>query len=102
MDGRVQSYDQRAAPRRRRVLADEQQVQQGAQRIDVRGRRRVAPLELLGRGEVRREGTAGGQRGRAGGFLDVVLIEQLGDAEVEKLHLSLGGDEDVRRLQVAV
>jgi hypothetical protein len=29
-------------------------------------------------------------------------VEQLGDAEVEQLHLPVGGDQDVGRLQVAV
>jgi hypothetical protein len=78
-----------------RAHAGQQLVQHDAQRIDVgRGRHRVA-AQLFRRGIVR------GQQLRLGRVL-VAGGEQLGDAEVEQFRRAVGGDEDVRRLQVAV
>ncbi len=50
---------------------------------------------LLGRGVGRRER-------RQVRLRLVVRVEQLGDAEVEQLDLAVGGDEHVRRLQIAM
>ncbi len=36
------------------------------------------------------------------GRLAVVVVQQLGDAEVQQFHLAVGGDQDVGGLQVAV
>ena len=72
-------------------------VQQHAEREDVaRGRHRPV-LELLRTGVVRRQRRGDGLLGRP-----VSSVDQLGDAEVEKLGLALGVDHDVRRLQVPV
>ena len=37
-----------------------------------------------------------------GGIADAPVVEQLGDAEVEQLHLAFVGDEDVGGLQIAM
>ncbi len=76
--------------------------EQDAERVDVGGGGDRLAQQLLGagvRGGHRPEVAAGGfpQRQREG-----VRIEQLGDAEVEQLGLGFGGDQDVRRLEVAV
>ncbi len=84
----------RPARRPAGARAEQELMQQHAERVDVgRGRHDLAG-DLLRRRVVGREYA----NGRA---LDVVL-EQLRDAEVEELHGAVGRDEDVRRLDVAV
>jgi hypothetical protein len=80
------------------VRAAEQVLQQHAEAVDVRGRRDAPAAHLFGRGVVGREGAQVGLRVLFG----VLGVEQLGDAEVEELRRPVGGDEDVRRLDVAV
>ena len=106
---RRRAFDHRLPVRQRvaglafqRQPAAEQAEQQHAQRVDVGGGGDLAALQLLGRGVLRREGVAGLLRERAVAHTVGRRVEQLGDAEVEQLHLARRGDEDVRRLQVAV
>jgi hypothetical protein len=88
----------------RRAAAGEQLEQERAERMHIGAGRRCLAAPLLGRGVVGREGAAGrlgqrrGRRAARGG----VVVEQLGDAEIEQLHLPGAVDQDVRRLQVAV
>ncbi len=81
------------------MVAGEQLEEQDAEGVDVGGGRDRAAGDLLGRGVLRRQrdtALTGQHRHR------FVVAEQLGDAEVEQLDLAAGGDEHVRRLQVAV
>ncbi len=83
------------------MVAAQQQVHQHAQRVDVGGGGHVAALQLLGRGELRRErvaGAGGERRFRAGAG----VVQQLGDAEVQQLHVAGLRHQDVAGLQVAV
>ena len=85
-----------------RALAGEQLVQHHAQRVHVGRRRHGRALHLLGRGIGGRH--HGAARLGEGGVVESVLAagQHLGDAKVEQLHLSGAGDQDVRRLEVAV
>ena len=80
-----------------RPLPGKQLEQQEPERMDVGRRRRRLALDLFRRGVARRQQVVDAAR-----QAEVVLLEELGDAEVEELHLALAGDEDVRRLEVAV
>jgi hypothetical protein len=102
LDDRTQPIDRRCAGARRRMDAGEQYVEEDAERVDIgRGRHRGA-LDLLGRCVVGSERAAAGLRQLGRRFGRVFAAEQLGDAEVEQLHLPLGGHEDVARLEIAV
>ena len=82
-------------PRERR-LAVQQLVEDHAQGVDVGGGVDRLALHLL-RGHV------GGCSDHASGRCQTVLVvDQLGDPEVEDLGLAPVGDQDVVRLQVAV
>jgi hypothetical protein len=80
--------------------AGQQPVEDDAKRIHVAGRRDRLPAQLFGARERRREHRVQGRRLRVLGA--DALREQLRDAEVQQLHLTVGGDEDVRGLQVAM
>ncbi len=82
-----------------RPLPGEQAEEQQPQLIDVRGDGDAPPQHLFGARVVGRQhaGEGAGEVRVAG-----VGLQQLGDAEVEQLHLPLGGDDDVRRLEIAV
>ena len=58
--------------------------------------------DLLGRRELRRHDAARPSASRRRIGAAARAVEQLRDAEVEELHLAVGRDEDVRRLEVAV
>ena len=82
-----------------RVPADQQVVEQHAQRVDVGRRGHGRALQLLGRGVLRRQCTlpiCGDKRTVR------VAQQQLGDAEVEQFDVAIGGHEDVGRLDVAM
>jgi hypothetical protein len=82
-------------------LTRQEHVQQDAQRIDVGGGRDRAPLHLLRAGVQRRhQSQARRRRLDAGG--QQRALEELGDAEVEQARHAVGGDQDVRRLDVAM
>jgi len=92
-DLRVQHRGQLARERR---LAVEQLVEDHAERVDVgRGVDGLA-LHLL-RGHVSRRADHAPGRGQA-----VLVVDQLGDAEVEDLGLAAVGDQDVVGLHVPV
>ena len=102
IDDGLKALDRRRVTRRGGMLAAQQDVQQDAEGIYIGGRRHRMALDLFGRRVVGREGSRQGLGrigGRRGGF---GLVEQLGDAEVEELHLTTCRDEDVRGLQVAM
>ena len=80
------------------MLPAQQLVQQHAERIDVGRRRDRTAGHLLRRGVLRRQRRAGLPRQPR----HAVVFDQLGDAEVEQLDLSVGGHEDVRGLEVAM
>ena len=95
----VAACGQRRRPARRialRTLAQQQFVQQHAQRIHVRRGGHRAAVALLGRGVARGE-----QAETAGAVVELVL-QQLGDAEVQQLERAVGGDQQVGRLDVAM
>ena len=78
------------------MTAGEQHVQNHAERVDVGRRRDRIAAHLFRRGELRREGTRALDRDAR------IVVEQLGDAEVEQLHVAVARDENVRRLEVAM
>ncbi len=81
--------------------AREQLVEQRRQREDVRLRADPLPEQLLRRGILGRDET----RLRAGREWSGPIarrLEQLGDPEIQELHLAVGRDQDVGRLQVTV
>ena len=80
-----------------RPLSGEQLEEQEPQRMDVGGGRRRLSLDLFWCRIARRQQVVDAAR-----QTEVVLLEELGDAEIEELHLAIAGDEDVRRLEVAV
>ena len=82
------------------MAAREQQVQQHAERVDVGRRRHLAAVHLLGRGVRRRQHGIALPCERLNTI--ALRFEQVGDAEVEQLHLPVSRDEHVRRFQVAV
>ena len=91
----------RCLPRRRRVAACQELVQQHAERVDVRGGADRLAAQLLRGGVVGRQRT----HALAGELVRVVPrigLEQLGDAEVEQLHVTFAVDQDVAWLDVAV
>ncbi len=65
--------------------------------MHVGRRRRRLPFDLLRRGVARRQEVVDAAR-----QAEVVLLEELGDAEVEELDFAFAGDEDVGRFEVAV
>ena len=77
--------------------AHQQFVEQDAERVHIGGRGHRLARELLRRGIGWRERAVLG----AGGVVGAV-VEQLGDAEVEQLHLTVGGDQHVGWLQIAM
>ena len=82
---------------RKRQAPGEQLVEHDAERPDVGGRGHRLAADLLGRrvlgvSACRRSASTRPPR----------RVEQLGDAEVEQLRPPLGGDQDVRRLEIAV
>jgi hypothetical protein len=83
------------------VPATQQHVEERAQRVDVRGDGDRAAADLLGRGEGRREDVSAVAR-EGDGLAPRLPFEQLGDAEVEQLHLAVRADQHVRGLEVAV
>ena len=101
LDHRAHPIEWRAGGRGGRVLSAQQEVHQHAERVDVGGGGHVASLQLFGRGEFGRErvARAGGERGLR---VAAGVVQQLGDAEVQQLHVAARGDEDVARFQVAV
>jgi len=92
------------------LLAREHLVEHGAESEDVAALVHGLAAGLLGahvRGGAKQDGAAGegggGQGWRLGGVGGGGIVgEGFGKAEVEHLDLALGGDLDVRRLQVAV
>src|SRR6202041_3752170 len=81
-----------------RVHTGQEHVKHQAKRVYV-GRRGDGPAQkLLRRRVLRRQrlSTGLGERGGA------VLGEKLRNAEIEQLHSPFAGDEDIRRLQVAM
>ena len=95
----LDELDRRAGAEAGRVVAGEQLEEQHAERVDVGRGGDLAAGDLLGRGVLRRQGDAALARQHRHRF---VVAEQLGDAEIEQLHLAVAVHEDVRRLQVAV
>ncbi len=91
----------RVARTRGGVAAGEQEVQEYAHGVDVGRRGDGLASHLLRRGVVRGK-RAGLPRERRVLGLPGLRFEQLGDAEVEQLHPAVGGDQNVRRLDVAV
>ena len=85
-----------------RVAAREEEIEQGAQGVDVGGRGHALARDLLGRGERRGEGAPRFQRQLGRRAVPGVPLEELGDAEVEELHPAVLRHHDVRRLEVAV
>ena len=81
------------------LAAGEQFVQHHAERIHVGHGRDWFAADLFRRGVVQGEGAQAGA-----GVVEhgLGVVEQLGDAEVEQAHVVERGDQDVRRLQVAV
>jgi hypothetical protein len=80
-----------------RQRARQQFVQDEAERVDVRGRRGAVAAHLL------RTGVGRSQRApQRAGLVLIRGIRQLGDAEVEQSGLAARGDEDVRRLEIAM
>ena len=69
--------------------------QHDAQRVDVGGGRDLSAFELFGRGIGR------GHWAVLRGFA-VFAVEQLGDAEIQKLHLAARGDHDIRWFEIAM
>src|SRR5436309_2587069 len=97
------ALDLRRASRRDRVWPPprEQLVQHQPQRVHVRRRRgRLAP-DLLRRGILWRHHPLA-RASQAAGGRPPLLGQQARDAEVQKLHLTAAGHQDVRRLEVAV
>ncbi len=82
-------------------MPGQQLEQQHTELIDVAGRRDRFPAHLLRRGVFRRHDADAGPRLRPR-RRERFRIEQLGDAEVEKLHRPIGVNQDVARLQVAM
>ena len=81
--------------------AGQQNVQQHTQRVDIgRGRDGLAQ-DLFGRRVFGCEDAAGHAR-QVGTLEAGIRFEQLGDAEVEQLHLAFRGDQDVGRLDVTM
>ena len=97
---RLVEREPRAAREAVRALAREQLVEEDAERVHVGGDAERLTGQLFRRGVVGREGTAGHRRDR--GRFGAPLSDQLGDAEVQQLHVPCIGDENVRRLQIAV
>ena len=77
-------------------MPGQQAVQHRTQAVDVGGGARRAVGELFGRGVTRCQRTPLGRGGL------VVRTDQPRDAEIQQLHLALGIDQHVGRLQIAV
>ena len=80
--------------------AGDELVEHDAQRIDVRRGAERRARDLLRRHVLRRVRAAGELGLSRRPFLP--FIQQLGDPEVEQPDLTVAGDEDVRRLEIAV
>ena len=95
------SLDLPRRPRRQvvREAARQQFVEDDPERIDVGEDPDRIAAHLFGRGVGRRHEPEPGQCSLGA---TAVRLERLGDPEVEQLHRPIGGDEDVRRLDVAM
>jgi hypothetical protein len=102
VDDRLDQVSGRAQSRAGRVLAGQQDVQEHSQRIHVGRRRHRRPRNLLGRGIFRREGGAAVARQLRCRRCVSFILQQLGDAEIEQLHLAVVVDQHIRRLDVPV
>ncbi len=80
--------------------AGEELEEHHGQRIHVRAEPNRAVRDLLGR-RVRHGQRSPGETGD-GALALVILVQDLGDAEVEEAHLSRLRDQHVRRLEIAV
>jgi hypothetical protein len=78
----------------------EQLEKHDAERVDVAGGAQRPAEDLLRARVLGRQRPAGLACQR--GFLGHAGVQQLGDAEVQQLHVPGVGDQDVRRLEVAV
>ena len=84
-----------------RMLSREQNVEQHTQRVDIRGGGHCSAADLLRCGISRCEGPAPLEcHGRR--LARVVVPEQLGNPEVQQLHVAVCTHEHVRRLDIAV
>jgi len=97
---RLLDLGQAAAVERVRVPSAQQLVEQQAELINVRGGGDRLAENLLGAGVLGREDAGEGARERLS--WPARRREHLGDAEVQQLDLTVAGDDDVRRLEVAV
>src|SRR5690606_39600044 len=75
-------------------------VEEDAELVDVARRRDLLAAELLGARVLRREEPE--PRSRPWRSAGLGFVEEPRDPEVEEFRLAVGGDEDVRRLEVAV
>ncbi len=92
---RAQSLKHRSIRSEPRMYASQQLEQQHSESVDIGRCRDRFSGELLRRCAHRRQRRGGGHR-----QLRSLRIDQLGDAEIEQLHLAFAGDENVRGLQV--
>ncbi len=96
----AQDVGHRTPAKVERRRAGEQLVEHDAERVDVGRRRDLVAQDLLRRRVGRRERSEGGLR------LPVVaserVVEDLRQPEVHELGFAFGGDEHIRRLDVAV
>ena len=74
-------------------------IQHDAQSEHVRRHRHAAAQDLLRRRVSRRDHALADARERNLAFL---LAQELGDAEIQELHLAIGRHQDVRGLQIAM
>ena len=79
-------------------LSGEQFVQQHAEPVDIRHRRHSRAAKLLRAGVLRCQHLGAEHRRHR----VALVLQQLGDAEVEQLRHAVGGDQDVRWLDVAM
>jgi hypothetical protein len=84
------------------MLSRQQDVQKQPQRVDVRRRRGLSSSNLLGCGIGRCQSCALLERQRQHLGRLPVGFEQLGDTEVEQLHVAIGTHQHVWRLEIAV
>ncbi len=101
LEHRPNALGRRGARAAGRVPPRHEEIEQHAEGIHVRGGGDRVTLDLFGRGVVRGQRAPGFSRER-GPLVLAIALEQLGDAEVEQLDLALGGDQDVRRLEIAM
>src|SRR5215469_15954904 len=84
------------------MIAGEEQIQQHTKCINVRSRRDRATSHLLGRGKLWRQSSPTFKREQCCSSGTVLLAEQLGNAEIQQLHLPVVSDEHIGRFDVAV